>query len=114
MEICWYCYWGWAKPVAEIYKQAVEKLGGCDHSLMFGPAHIVWSDDNFEDGCIKYCLDNFDKNSEFTVKEDLPVVRWSLEELLKVPESVRCCEPVEYNGENPENYPPAVEVEVCT
>jgi len=22
-EICWYCYWGWPKPVAGIYKKAL-------------------------------------------------------------------------------------------
>jgi len=25
MGICWYCHWGWAKPVADIYDEALFK-----------------------------------------------------------------------------------------
>lgn len=48
MSICWYCHWGWAKPVADIYEKAVDLLDGDSSPLEFGPAHVVWSDENFE------------------------------------------------------------------
>jgi hypothetical protein len=48
MGICWFCYWGWPKPVADIYLKALAKLDGYDSPLHFGPAHIIWDDENFD------------------------------------------------------------------
>lgn len=108
--ICWYCYWGWPEPVAAVYAAALAALGGDDRPLEFGPSHIVWADENFDDGNIRHCLQTGVERrttwySDYS-DEDLAVVRKSLEQLLAVPEAVRCCVPADYDGENPENYPP--------
>lgn len=104
-EICWYCYWGWAKPVAEIYLKALEKLQGDSSPLHYGPAHIVWEDENWDSA--EWCLEHIDTNN--TV-EDLEVIRWSLEELVKIPLADREIEPENYDGVNPEKFPPTAEV----
>jgi hypothetical protein len=108
MGICWYCYWGWAKPVAEIYEEAVKRLNGDDTPLHFGPSHIVWDDENFD--CAEACLKDFDKYTEGYTEEELNVVRWSLEELVKLPLKARDPEPDDYDDEHPEFYPPNCEV----
>lgn len=109
MSICWYCHWGWAKPVADIYDEALAALG-FESPLEFGPAHIVWSDENFGDDSIRSCLADFDESLnwpdyEITAAEKL-IVKQSLERLLEIQESVRCCEPADYDGERPEAFPP--------
>ena len=108
MGICWYCYWGWAKPVAEIYTAALEALGGDSDPLHFGPAHIVWEDENWDSA--RWCLDNFEKYPGDNSAEELAIVRWSLEELEKLPIEQREIEPEDYDGQHPERYPPTVEV----
>ena len=111
MGICWYCHWGWAKPVAEIYLAALEKLDGWEGPLHYGPAHIVWDDENFDSA--ERCLESFDEYRGDYTDEELEVVRWSLEELAKLPLGDRCIEPDSYDGEHPELYPPRVEVMKC-
>jgi len=111
MAICWYCHWGWAKPVTKIYREALEKLEGWEWPLLHGPAHIVWSDENFYDNDIQWCLTYFDEDPSDYSPEDLEVVRWSLEELLKIPEDERVAEPEEYDGEHPQWFPPKMEVD---
>ena len=112
MGICWYCYWGWSKPVAKLYKKARKKLNNCDDYLCYSAGHIVWADENFDNDSIQACLDNFDrwKNEDYTDEQNL-IVLWSLKELLKIPEDERCIEPKDYDNKHPENYPPTVEVE---
>lgn len=110
MSECWYCYWGWSKPVAQIYQEALHKLDGDDSVLKFSSGHIVWSDENFEDIHVQGCLDDFDEYKGDYDNESLSVLRWSLEELLKIPEDVRCPCPEDYDFEHPELYPPKVEV----
>ena len=105
--ICWYCHWGWAKPVAEIYRK-YEKLVG-KRAMRFGPGHIVWEDENFTKEDIEWCLNEAPNHGDLT-KEEWDLVHASLRELLEVPESVRCCTPSGYDGKSPENYPPSVEV----
>ena len=111
MGICWYCHWGWNKPVADIFKEAVEKLDS-DMPLRYGPAHIVWEDENWETHHINWCLEHFDEYKGENSKEELRVVKWSLEELLKVPEEERCIEPEDYDGNHPQNFPPPKEIEM--
>lgn len=113
MGICWYCYHGWPKPVADIYDAAVAELGGDNMPLDYGPGHIVWADENFETEHIRWCLDHFEEYvSDRYTDEDMAVARRSLERLLAVPESVRCVEPKDYDGESPENYLPPAGVEM--
>ena len=67
-----------------IFNAAWEKLNGDIDSLTDGVAHIVWDDYNVEDSYIKYCLEKIERERVI-----LDVVKWSLEELLKIPEDER-------------------------
>ena len=111
MGICWYCYWGWAKPVAEIYKEALRKLNDYESPLHYSASHIVWEDDNFGDHSITWCLEHFEEYKGDYTEQELEIVKWSLNELLKIPEDVRCPEPEDYDDEHPELYPPKTEME---
>lgn len=88
-------YW-WPESVKTIFHNALLLLGGDESPLMFGPSHVVWADDNFDDECIHWCLQECDKPlgylDRFTLWE-LAIVRRSLEQLLTVPEDVRDCDP---------------------
>lgn len=104
---CYWCYWGWPSQIAEIYDRALAKLDGDETLLNFGPAHIVWEDENW--GSAQYCLDGFDKwvakhRHQFD-ELSLEVVKQSLVELLAVPECFKC-EPANYPGRDPAKYPP--------
>jgi len=99
---CWWCYHGWPKPIYDIYKRAVDKLGSTI-PLECGPAHIVWSDENFD--CAQWCLDNFDKYKGDYSEEELEIIKQSLYELLEVSDEFKA-EPAGYDGDRPENYPP--------
>lgn len=103
--ICYWCYWGWPKPIREIFDDCVELLDGDDDPLRFGPAHVVWEDENWD--LAQVCLDDFDEEaSHFCYSpDDLPIVRESLHRLLRVPDEFKR-EPEGYDGEHPENYPP--------
>ncbi len=107
MGICWYCHWGWSQPVKEIYNEACEKLG-YESPLHSGPAHVVWEDEGF--GSAELCLVNFDQYKGDYTDEELQVVRWSLEELVKIPLNIRCPQPENYDGENPSWFPPAADI----
>jgi hypothetical protein len=126
--ICWYCYWGWPKQVADIYDAALKELG-YDIPLEYGLAHIVWSDENFEEEHIRWCLSLYDP-VEFAriypdttfedmycrdrgqLPEQLAIVKRSLERLLEVPKEIRECVPEDYDEENPENFPPPLDMEM--
>lgn len=101
--ICWYCHWGWPKAVADIYLKAKGELG-FENALHYGPAHVVWEDENFDRA--EWCLENFEKYSGELSEKEAAVVRRSLEELAALPLSERCVEPEDYDGEAPENFPP--------
>lgn len=113
--LCWYCWWGWPRPVADIFDAAVKELDGDDSPLRYGPGHIVWEDENFETGHIEWCLGLYSDEAAFSEmyyrdgrfsEHDMEVVRRSLEALLNVSEEVRCCEPEGYLGISPEKFPP--------
>jgi hypothetical protein len=108
MSICWYCHWGWPKAVADIYKEALCKLNGNRSPLHFGASHIVWEDENFD--LAESCLKDFSKYKGFGSKRELSIVEWSLEMLIKIPIKDRCVEPEDYDGENPELFPPKTEM----
>jgi hypothetical protein len=107
---CWYCYWGWPKKVADIYKKALDALGGNTSPLHFGPAHVVWADENFNSA--ESCLENFDKYSDNFDKWEMDIVRRSLEELAMIPLEERDIWPDEYDGANPELFPPPDGIEM--
>lgn len=114
MGICWHCHWGLPKPVADIFRKAVARLGGDGHALYYGPAHIVWDDENFEDRSVNWCLDqarNHRQDYPWRTDEECAIAAWSLERLLEIPEEIRCA-PEDYDGEHPENYPPPAGMEM--
>jgi len=110
MGICWYCHWGWPKVVADIYDKALSELDGYDSPLHFGPAHIVWEDENFDSA--EWCLEHFDEYTGDYSLEDLAIVKRSLEELAAVPVNDRCVEPDDYDDEHPALFPPPKGVEM--
>ena len=107
MGICWWCHWGWPKPIADVYQKALKKLAYNPVPLHFGPAHIVWEDENFQNCHIQSCFDSFDEYSKDLSEYEKSVVRESLEELLKVPDHFKV-EPEGYEEDDnhPEKYPP--------
>lgn len=130
MGICWYCSWGWSKPVAEIYRQAFRDLNNGIYvdgiemraywALNYGPAHCTWADENFTRDVIQSELDGMTKwaeewntdsahRSKFTTAE-LAIVRRSLVELLALPDEQLSPEPADYDDWNPHNFPPTVEM----
>jgi hypothetical protein len=106
--ICWFCHWGWPKPIAEIYQRAVRDLNGDSGPLHFGPAHIVWEDENFDSA--RWCLDRFDDYRGDCTDSELAIVERSLVELNALPRSAWDVVPADYDGRHPENYPPTVEM----
>lgn len=52
--MCWYCYWGWPKQVADVYAEAERIVG--ESAMEYGPAHVVWGDENFDDVNIESCI----------------------------------------------------------
>ena len=102
--MCYWCCWGWPKPIREIYEVAVKKCGGYEGALVYGPAHVVWGDENWDSAT--YCLDAFNTRREDHSEADLAVVRWSLEQLLLVPDEFKT-EPAGYlEGMDPKDFPP--------
>ena len=110
MAICWYCYWGWPKPVADIYEKALNDLDGDESPLHYGPAHIVWADENFNSA--EWCIEHFDEYRGNFSDSDLAIVQRSLEELVKLPLNIRCVEPEDYDEEHPELFPPPDRIEM--
>lgn len=106
MGVCWFCYWGWATPIAKIFDEARSKVGVA--ALRYGRSHIVWADENFDDDSINFCLNlpESEINPEFVDYDN--VIIESLKQLLLVPQHMRL-EPADYDDENPENYPPTFE-----
>lgn len=107
MSICWYCHWGWSKPVVEIYERYIDAAG--EDAMHYGAAHIVWDDENFEREHVQRCLDNFDKykREDYTEVQN-EAVRQSLIDLLALPDHELAPEPKDYDGEHPERFPPQV------
>lgn len=102
--ICWYCYWGWPAQVVEIYKRGIGAAG--ESAMHFGHGHLVWEDENFETEDIEWCIEHAPEHSSGLSDSEVEAVTRSLQELLALPENIRCCEPSGYDGKNPEQYPP--------
>jgi len=109
MSICWYCYWGWSKEVMAIYGKYISIAG--ESAMHFGAAHIVWEDENFERYRVQFCLDNYEKYKRddcSDIKNE--AVKQSLIELLALSDDILNPKPSNYDGENPENFPPKVDM----
>lgn len=104
MSICYWCCWGWPKPILDIYNDALNKLDGNERPLHYGPSHIVWEDENWDSA--QWCLDHLEDDIDDDITDsDMAIIRESLERLLAVPDEFKH-EPEEYDGENPLNFPP--------
>ena len=106
--MCWWCYWGWPSQIADIYNKALHDLNGYSDPLHFGPAHIVWEDENWD--FAQSCLDKFDSwvtewNDGMYDEGQLEIVRQSLVDLIQVPEEFKI-EPEGYDDANPQDFPP--------
>jgi hypothetical protein len=109
MGICWHCYWGWPKPVADIYDEACNLLEDPDgFALRFGPGHIVWEDENWDSA--EWCLEHFDKYSERLDKKEKGIVYQSLIKLAAIPLKERDICPENYDDVHPEMFPPPIGV----
>lgn len=101
---CWWCHWGWPKLIADIYDDCVMKLGGDEGPLHWGPAHIVWEDENWE--AAQWCLDHFDEYRRDYSDATLAIVRESLDRLVALPDKWKR-EPIGYGDDsNAPDYPP--------
>jgi hypothetical protein len=86
----------WPEPVAAIYDRAL--MVGGESAMLYGPAHIVWHDENFDTDSIQWCLDHFvewcldhfieHSRPDKHTAEQLVAVRQSLVELLALPTPV--------------------------
>lgn len=111
MSICWYCYWGWPKPIAEIYRRHIAEAG--ESAMHFGPAHIVWEDENFGRGNVQWCIDHFDEHRGDHGEKELAAVMASLKDLLALGDDILEAAPKDYDGQHPEMFPPTMETEKC-
>lgn len=103
MSVCWFCHYGWPKPIADIYDRHIKVAG--ESAMHYGPAHIVWDDENFERKHVQWSLDHFDEHRGDHTDEELSAVRASLVELLALPDSV--LDPVpDFDGDDVERFPP--------
>ena len=98
--MCYWCYWGWPKPIRDIYDDCVE-VAGYD-AMHYGPAHIVWADENWDRA--QWCLDHFEEYTHGYSDAELAVVRESLERLVAVPDEFKDI-PDEWD-DNPKDHPP--------
>ena len=104
--MCWYCYWGCSLEVQAIYDKHVAVAG--ESAMDYGPAHIVWGDENYQRESVQWCLDRFDEYQHGHGDAELAAVRASLVDLLALPDHILDPEREDYDGEHPENYPPTV------
>lgn len=103
---CWYCVHGWPAEVRSIYDRYVVIAGW--RAMNYGPAHIVWSDENFDHDSIRWCIEHFGEFDDDLSEEQRVAVRSSLDELLALPESTLCPIPEEFDpDDDPADWPPA-------
>lgn len=109
MATCYWCYWGWPKPIKDIYDKALIKLDGDTTPLDFGPAHTIWSNENWDSETVQWCLDEDTYKEAWDDLTDIEsaVVRESLELLLALSDDYKS-EPEGYDDddENPQKFPP--------
>jgi len=108
--MCYWCYWGWPKPIRVIYDDCVQRAG--ESAMDYGPGHVVWADENWDEAqsCLIYFDEwvrdwNRDGDEICYTAEQLAVVRESLERLVLVPDEFKH-EPEGYDEEHPNHYPP--------
>lgn len=101
---CWHCHWGWSRAVRDVFDRAIEALLGDDNPLLYGPAHIVWEDENWDS--VDWCIEHFNEHRGKYTELQLAVVMKSLVELRDLPPETRDPCPKDYDGQHPDKYPP--------
>lgn len=101
--LCYWCYWGWPKPLRDIYNHALKRLHGLADPLLFGPAHLVWEDENFDQA--QWCLKHFNQKQYDYSTEQLQIVKESLQQVAKLPNYLKQ-PPDNFDDQHPENFPP--------
>jgi len=109
--ICWWCHWGWPKPIADIFDDCVKRLGDDEGPLISGPAHVVWGDENWD--LAESCLEDLECHEVVDmplageyVESQLSVVRESLERLATLPDEWKHA-PAGYGEKSdPVDFPP--------
>jgi hypothetical protein len=111
MSICYWCHWGWPKPIRDIYDRADKALNGNADVILNTLARTVWENENFDDFNVRRCIYEIEMGipgSDGYRREDQALVVETLRELLLVPGEMR--QPPEdfeeSDGEHPENFPP--------
>jgi hypothetical protein len=99
MGVCYWCYWGWPKPIRDIYDDCVSRVG--ESPLLYGPGHVVWADENWNSA--QWCLDHFDEHVGDGDEAELAVARESLERLVALPDEFK----TEPNGFDADEHDPA-------
>lgn len=95
-----------------IYKEALKRLDGNSDPLHYGPAHVVWADENFD--CAELSLEKFDQRADDLTDKEKVVVRWSLEQLAKIPLSERDPAQDGWHNANAPNHPPPEGMEMIS
>lgn len=103
--ICYYCHWGWPREIAEIYIKAARLLNGDTDLLEYGPAHIVWCDENFDDDAVNWCLYKDTLAYDLTKKQEGIIIQ-SLRDLLEVNHTKRQWPDYFDVDDDPSKYPP--------
>ena len=94
----------------DVYQEFAGPNGRDEDVLDYGPGYSVWSNENFDTESINHCIE-WALAHPTTWKDRLTnngywIAIKSLRKLLEVPEEIRCCEPDNYDGENPALFPP--------
>jgi hypothetical protein len=82
----------WHESVEKVYQGLLADFEGDWIKVVSGPGHIVFSDENLEDGYIDFCLEacnDTELYDNYTAKE-LEMYRKRLLDLKAVPEEIRC------------------------
>jgi hypothetical protein len=97
--ICWFCRYGWPKPVADIYDKYIKVAG--ETAMHYSGAHSVWEDENFERHHVQWCLDHWGEYRSESVNDvQDAAVKQSLLELLALPDDdLYPAEAAAYNDE---------------
>lgn len=110
--MCWFCTWGWPLAIKEIYLRYRNVVGVT--ALHYGPAHIVWDDENFYRESIEFCLKECARREDYDLTMvELDAVKQSLLELRELPDRILCPRPdFDPCEDAPEDFPPPPDLEM--
>lgn len=129
-DTCYFCYWGWPKPIAEIYQRAykdLEDLAETEHDdanwleyenpydvLHFSFGHLVWEDENWNQASWSHeeGINNPEKYKNLSIGQKAILLR-SLCELHHINDNIKYCQAYQncYSKGmgDPKDHPPEIE-----